>query len=638
MGNQENQSQFELVLKGFDKSDSDTLVKVKGILVADLELPATVAQHIIDNAPFPIKRADSEDALINYYNALKKAGAEVLLVRPYAAAGEEEDEEVEFDLEIDLPKESAKDSGINTFELDLDDQESSLDALNAMLTDESEEEMPAAESSAGSETSDSSSFVLELLPAEEGIALIDPDARNNDLDENGEWGLKTLSSALDKEKTAPAKQMLVEPEAVNQAFELGGDPSDLKLNDSSDNIKLRQLKKTEENLIPEKLAGSAPIVPPTEIAAAKSTAPEQQKSKTLAPPSAPLSFELDAPEKPPAPAAEVPEASPVTAPAAASSAPTIPAGPAEKAAVELSVDEEKPAPQSEAPSQNAPQKAEAKPVPQQPAEASPAPEQNEIFSEEVELSKPARTVTKEELKRAKKKQETLMIVSVCLLAAAVLIAINWFVHFMQEEEAMTQAALRLASVQPDQLERSVKKVEEVSAPEQLYKGTATSQFGTTEASFTAKGSSIMAFSWSGSAAQPVPLTPEEIVQGVKHRPWLRKLEIDEAHFELKEDNLYVGKAVAKAYVEQGPLRNRYIADAELELEYFETDIKSPLLKVTINNSLVDTSVPDLPDVLIEEKELGYAFRFRSETKLERVEPESEAPPSDESPNAAPLAE
>ena len=73
---------FQLVYEGPRDDSPRTLQKIKGVFVADLDLPVSEAQRIIENIPAIVSTAGDEAQLKNPFTLLKNAGAKVLLVRP----------------------------------------------------------------------------------------------------------------------------------------------------------------------------------------------------------------------------------------------------------------------------------------------------------------------------------------------------------------------------------------------------------------------------------------------------------------------------------------------------------------------------------------------------------------------------
>ena len=74
--------QFELVFDGPLDESPDTLRRLKGVFIAELEFTIDQTIQVLQKFPVTVKRSDSEQSLTKYFNALESAGAKVLLVRP----------------------------------------------------------------------------------------------------------------------------------------------------------------------------------------------------------------------------------------------------------------------------------------------------------------------------------------------------------------------------------------------------------------------------------------------------------------------------------------------------------------------------------------------------------------------------
>lgn len=74
---------FELVFEGPVSDDAETLRKLKGVMIADLQFSVDQVMEFLSNTPITIKRADNESELQLYYDLLTAAGGKVLLVQPY---------------------------------------------------------------------------------------------------------------------------------------------------------------------------------------------------------------------------------------------------------------------------------------------------------------------------------------------------------------------------------------------------------------------------------------------------------------------------------------------------------------------------------------------------------------------------
>ena len=94
---------YQLVLEGMDNQTPQSLQRIKGILVGDMEIPVEEAQKILSNFPLTIRHADNESELSVYYESLRSAGAQVLILKPQEPSNEqakpEDSNEIDFKLE-----------------------------------------------------------------------------------------------------------------------------------------------------------------------------------------------------------------------------------------------------------------------------------------------------------------------------------------------------------------------------------------------------------------------------------------------------------------------------------------------------------------------------------------------------------
>jgi len=81
MESKDSDNELELVFEGPEDDSAETLRKIKGAFIADLEFGVSEVQTILDSAPLTIKKSSSEDSLKVYYKALKSAGARVFIVK-----------------------------------------------------------------------------------------------------------------------------------------------------------------------------------------------------------------------------------------------------------------------------------------------------------------------------------------------------------------------------------------------------------------------------------------------------------------------------------------------------------------------------------------------------------------------------
>lgn len=124
-------AEFKLVIEGISDDSAQAIQRIKGILIADLDLSVAQVQEILQGGTRELRRAAREEELFRFYKALKGAGAKVLIVRP---AAEPQDEA--------SPSDSATISGM-TVSLDPDNEAGS--ALPVAGSDELWEEIEVLE-------------------------------------------------------------------------------------------------------------------------------------------------------------------------------------------------------------------------------------------------------------------------------------------------------------------------------------------------------------------------------------------------------------------------------------------------------------------------------------------------------------
>lgn len=124
---------FELVFQGLNNDSPDSLVKLRGIFVADLDLPVEQARLILESAPAVIRSAEKEEDLKIISQKLQNAGAQVIIVRQVSSPTETQEP-------TDQPSESAgieimpHNDEVQEFSLDIDfdDIQRSIDRTKAV--------------------------------------------------------------------------------------------------------------------------------------------------------------------------------------------------------------------------------------------------------------------------------------------------------------------------------------------------------------------------------------------------------------------------------------------------------------------------------------------------------------------------
>ena len=122
---------YELIFEGPADDSPDTLRRLKGVFIADLNLSVEEVQSILQQTPATIFRSDDKNEVQRCLGALKSAGAKVLLVAPKsdtasAAAAEVPTEDnsdgyvIEFNLNDPAPEEPKEPK---TYSLDLNPED-----------------------------------------------------------------------------------------------------------------------------------------------------------------------------------------------------------------------------------------------------------------------------------------------------------------------------------------------------------------------------------------------------------------------------------------------------------------------------------------------------------------------------------
>lgn len=94
--------EFELIYEGPADDSADTLRRIKKTLVGELSFSIEETKEFLEKTPATLFTADDEHSLDEYYHILKKAGARVYVVRP---RGSKKSNETEFEISLDLGEE-----------------------------------------------------------------------------------------------------------------------------------------------------------------------------------------------------------------------------------------------------------------------------------------------------------------------------------------------------------------------------------------------------------------------------------------------------------------------------------------------------------------------------------------------------
>ena len=595
--------EFELVFEGLEDTSPQALQKVKAVLVGDMEIPVPDVQNILENYPLTIKRSEREDQLNIYFRSLKSAGAKVLLLKPKEeeSALSLDDDEIEFEIEIAPKKKSIStpEKEGKTYDLSLDDSEdTSIEALEKELgvslkpeavepattpnvtapqmpslsLDDSSEQPTTEEKK--EEPAASGSFSLEIQPAPESLALIDSTKTENDLDESGEWGLEALSSSLKNDPSKPAVS-----DADKPLFEL-------------------------DSLSSETTEAGKAAPPPT----AATTDLDSKPLFDLAAGNAPS-------EEKPQPAAQAP----LEPPKDANLGIELEASPATEKAPSPPTTEVKP--QVAAPPSNVEEK-----VKEEKPKETPAPEkQNAAHSQET--FQEAKVITSSQVKKKEKaannvkKKPSFLSVPLDILipvfvGGLLLGAVNWFYFTSKQgdpQEAMMQSQKINEIIKSDNTPNEPTAAPEVKRDFINYVGENVADTSSIKGAIATDFEVVKSISIEITTPQPPPLTPEEIVQNLPERIWLKRIEIESLNFQSGTDGQLTGKGQAKVYIEQGFNRNRIVGEVVATLTP-KDDRKAAEINVRVASLPGTESVPH-STFLVDKNPLDGKFRVLLERSL-----------------------
>lgn len=217
------EAEFKLVYEGAVDDSADTLRKVKGVLIADLELSIPEVQNILSAVPAVLKTTKSEDELTGLKNKLAAAGARVLIVKP---AGEAPDSDGGFEAIFELdeedlgikPRIEKGDGGVINIAESTESLDEILGAMNIPKGEPPPDELainiePSPKSAAGPEQD-----VKSQAPLFEFATAAEPVVK--EAQEDAKTALMELNSALElsveepdtKAESIPVPPTVSEPE------------------------------------------------------------------------------------------------------------------------------------------------------------------------------------------------------------------------------------------------------------------------------------------------------------------------------------------------------------------------------------------------------------------------------------------
>lgn len=614
-------SEFELIFEGVADPSPDAVRKIKGILISDLELSITEVQHILENHPLTIRRSLDENKLLPHYMSLKDAGAQVLLLRPKSQklnanseinnselqfdcedefntiiiddkikdktqqpmAQESTSDGLEFEIEFDNENTSVSDTSTpqpKTYELNIDgDSEQLLAELKeswgdegeilkptpSMILNQSEVIAPLESKKSTKLDENASEFSLEIAPPIEGIELIDSTKIPNDLDENGEWGLNTLSESL-----ASAPKINNELELVDK------DPT--KSVDLSQ--PLLQLDNNESTSI---------------IHSSTNITLSRDSNSTIKSSSQPL-FSIDELNK------SKLETTPVintstninqelqTKTASSSSEIEI-----EEEALnltQLNSTHEKIAiaPDPHTTLKNETPEKDKEPLKPKQSDSLKPPKAMQVVTDQIkqpttkEVIKVSAEIEQPSIKKKTKSSLPLDILLPIAFGGLLLGIANWYYFSFQEPPRPPKNAVVPKHVlTKNEMEIAAPTITAIKMKTVSYSAKEEKEGISLTLIFDSDTNLVTNARIEITTPQPPALTPEEIVNKKMTRPWLRKIEVQDIPFEKGPDGVLIGKGSAKSYIERGDYRIRLIGNVRIAVkESAERSSAEANLEIALN--------------------------------------------------------
>lgn len=538
--------EFELIYEGPADDSADTLRRIKKTLVGELSFSIEETKEFLEKTPATLFTAEDEHSLDEYYHILKKAGARVYVVRPREP---KKSTETEFEISLDFEEEKKQTKVFDVSE-------------EAIL----EENLPIYE------------------PIEEDHSEVSKDSKAFVISDD-EASLENLISGLAEEENEyilpSVKEEISEPKKVDKIESVSKEANEnqtespFTFDDSTySNI---EVKKEEVKEIPEvkeekqeleKLDFSfdsdpaVPVVkPPKE--AAKSSTPEKSSG-----------FDLTFIDDTPAPAqesvkAEVQEeAKPaqkwdlsLDIPKAAVSEPAVEEVKAADTKKTQTADDilNDYNPNEESEDAKESQKEEVV-----------IPPLAEVLSSKKTSApaeaKAAEVTPKTSPNEATSKQDTREIYYIALAATILLwIGNHWYFTSAKHEPAPTE---QVETVKPKKERKT-----EVPAPEKtMLLGALKDDFGELEISVMEQQGKLLQVSISFKGIESAPLTPEQIVNGYKKRPWIEQIRFDPAGIETDIDGTIKVSGPARISINDDTEVKRIIGTGDLKAKLSGTSL------------------------------------------------------------------
>lgn len=531
--------EFELIYEGPADDSADTLRRIKKTLVGELSFSIEETKEFLEKTPATLFTAEDEHSLDEYYHILRKAGARVYVVRPREA---KKSNESEFEISLDFEEEKKQTKVFDVSE-------------EAIL----EENFPIYE------------------PIEEEHCEVSKDSKAFVISDE-EASLENLISGLSEEENEyilpNVKEEAIEPkevakiESVSETTKENGienpftfdESTDLKVEVKKEEVKeLPEVKEEKQEL--EKLDFSFDLNPAPPIV----KQPEEPTKKST--PENSSGFDLSFVDDTPAPVQEPDNV----------------------------VEEEVKPTQKWDLSLDIPNSAVSEPAAEQ-AKAvetkktqevddilndyNPNEESDESKREEVvipplaEVLSSKKTSAPTEAKAAPKtspnevtsNQGTRDIYYIALAATILLwIGNHWYFTSVKHEPAPAE---QIESVKPKK-----KPKVEVAAPEKtMLIGTLKDEFGEVEVSVMEQQGKLLQVSISFKGIESAPLSPEQIVNGYKKRPWIEQIRFDPAGIETDIDGTIKVSGPARISINDDSQVKRLIGTGDLKAKLSGTSL------------------------------------------------------------------
>lgn len=488
--------EYELIYEGPADDSADTLRRIKKTLVGELSFSIEETKEFLEKTPATLFTADDEHSLDEYYHILKKAGARVYIVKPRS----KKTEAVEFEVALDFEEEKKQ---AKVF--DVSEDVSLEDNLPIYEPQEEEHEAPKVNTKAFVIADDDASLehIISNLSEEENEYDISPKIdKLNSADENKENVHEGENFSFD---SSPSK---IEVPLITEPIPLKAEDPIIEEKKSDDFSFSFDSAEPQERKVETK---QSEVTPPQKAEESKATAFD-------------LSFEVDEPQQKEEAKAEISAKEEVTEKSPQS--------------WDLSIDIPKPTKQEE--TEPTPNEASKKQTADDilnefdPNQEEDKPKREEVIvpplaealshkkSSAPQESKNA-TNAKAGAKEEPTKQGSRDIFFIALIGTIMLwIGNHWY--FSNQDQYKTEIDQTAASI-PKAPKKEKKPLE--AAPEKnTLIGTTKGDFGEIEATIVEQKGKILQISVSFKGVESPPLSPEQIVNGYKKRPWIEQIRFD----------------------------------------------------------------------------------------------------------------